>query len=156
MRKRFIATIVCLMIVASVGTVFAASGVTGNAKTISDIIKNQQVPGNIDEMKRTFKDQIILMTYIRAMDKMMLYMSKDQMDVMTRRFQIHLHTPQMPMETKDEMIISVDQMMLYMTHDQLESMLDITIPMMTKDQMKSLITDNSNAMTMSGVGRLLQ
>ena len=76
MLKRFIVVLVCLMMVASMSTVFATQGLAGSGKTISGIGKGQQIVAT-DEMTMTFKDQLVLMMYIRAIDKMM---NNDQID----------------------------------------------------------------------------
>jgi len=129
------------------GTVQASSGVMGLAKTMSDISKGQQVPSNIDDMKITFRDQMILMAYMRPIDKMMMVMSIDQMKALTRNYLVHQYTPQISLDTKEQMIIAIDKMMLDMTQDQLSSMVDTTISMMAKDQMLLMIKDNNRAMT---------
>jgi len=143
--KRF--ALLCLIITVSMGTVQASSGVMGLAKTMSDISKGQQVPSNIDDMKITFRDQMILMAYMRPIDKMMMVMSIDQMKALTRNYLVHQYTPQISLDTKEQMIIAIDKMMLDMTQDQLSSMVDTTISMMAKDQMLLMIKDNNRAMT---------
>jgi hypothetical protein len=154
MLKQFtISLVILMMIVTCLGTASAAPGVTGVAKTMSDIGKSQQVPGNIDEMKITFRDQTILMTYIRAIDQAMIAMSLDQMKLLTRSYLVHQYSSQIPLETKDQMMISIDKMMLFMSHDQLSIMLENMISMMTKEQINSMIQDNNNAVTKNGVDR---
>lgn len=156
MLKRFVATLVCLMLVAIMGTVFAAPGVTGFAKTMADISRGQQVPANIDEMKIAFKDQMILMTYIRAIDKMMVVMTMDQMKLMTRNFLVQQYTHMFidpREETKENMMMYIDRMMMSLTLEQLSSMMNQTISMMTKDQMSLMVKDNTNAMMKSDLSR---
>ena len=156
MLKRFVATLACLMIAASMGTAFAAPGVTGFAKTMSDISRGQQVPANIDEMKIAFKDQMILMTYIRAIDKMMMVMTMDQMKLTTRNFLIQQYTHMFmdpKEETKENMMMYVDKMMMSLTLEQLSSMMNQILSMMTKDQMNLLVKDNTNTMMKSDLSR---
>jgi len=153
MVKRLVVSVVWLMIVASAGTVLAVPGVTGSAKTMSDISKAQQVPTNIDEMKLTLRNQTILLTYIRAIDKAMMIMSVDQLNLLTRSYLVHQYTSQTPLETKEQMMIAIDKMMIFMTHDQLATMLDNMMSMLTKEQLKSMITDNNNEVTETGVVR---
>jgi hypothetical protein len=153
MRRQLVVAFIWLTIVATTGTVFAVPGVTGSAKTMSDINKAQQVPTNIDAMKLTLRDQTILLTYIRAIDKSMMILSVDQLNLLTRNYLIHQYTSQTPLETREQMMIAIDKMMIFMTHDQLAAMLDTMISMLTKEQLKSLITDNNNEVTETGVAR---
>ena len=72
MIKRFTVVLVILMIVASMGTVFAAPTMSDNKKTMNDLIKGEQMIANEKDAITALKDQMILMMYIRAIDQMML------------------------------------------------------------------------------------
>ena len=147
MTKRFIVAFLCLMIMANISTVLASSGLAGLAKTMSEISKDQQTPTNIEEMKITFRDQMILMAYLRPIDKMMMLMSLDQMKMLTRNYLVQQYSPQTFLETKEQMIPAIDKMVLDMNQDQLSIMVDNMISMMTKDQLLFMIKDNNSAVT---------
>ena len=144
MLKRFTVVLVCLVIVASMGTVFAATQVlTRGEKTMNDLIKGEQMITNEKDAITAFKDQMILMMYIRAIDQMMMEMTPEQVKTTAQSF-LKTQTTQ---ETKEQLIISIHKMMLDMNQDQLSSMLDKEIPVMSLNAQRNMLKDNNSAIT---------
>jgi ligand-binding sensor domain-containing protein len=147
MLKRFTAMLVVLMILASMGTVFAAPfaylTMSDSKKTMNDLIKGEQMITNEKDAITAFKDQMILMMYIRAIDQMMMAMTPDQMKLTAQSF---LKT-QTTLETKEQMIMSIHKMLLDMNQDQLSSMLDKEMPVMSLNAQRNMLKGNNSAIT---------
>ena len=97
MLKRFTVVLLILIIAASMGTVFAAPTISDSKKTMNDLIKGEQMISNEKDAITAFKDQMILMMHIRAIDQMMMVMTPDQMKTTAQSF---LKT-QTTLETKE-------------------------------------------------------
>ena len=143
MLKRITVILVILMIAASMGTVFAAPTMSDSKKTMNDLIKGEQMITNEKDAITAFKDQMILMMYIRAIDQMMMVMTPDQMKTTAQSF-LKTQTTQ---ETKEQLIISIHKMMLDMNQDQLSSMLDKEVPVMSLNAQRNMLKDNNRMVT---------
>ena len=157
MLKRFAMVLVCLLVVTSVGTVFAAPVMTSGEKTMSDLIKGEQMLSNENEMTTAFKDQIVLLMYYKAINQIMMKMTPDQMKTASQlAMKTGVSAAQERYMTQGTAAPSAQQMesinkkLLDMNQDQLSSLLDKMISIMTKEQTKSMIKDNNM------VGQLLQ
>ena len=151
MLKRFTVILVCLMVVTTMGTVFAAPTMSDSKKTMNDLIKGEQMISNEKDAITAIKDQMVLMMYIRAIDKMMTVMTPDQMKTTAQSF---LKT-QTTLETKEQLMTSIHKMMLDMNQDQLSSMLDKEVPVMSLNAQRNMLKDNNNEMTMKIPGQHL-
>ena len=151
MLKRFTVILVCLMVVTIMGTVFAAPTMSESKKTMNDLIKGEQMISNEKDAITAIKDQMVLMMYIRAIDKMMTVMTPDQMKTTAQSF---LKT-QTTLETKEQLMTSIHKMMLDMNQDQLSSMLDKEVPVMSLNAQRNMLKDNNNEMTMKIPGQHL-
>jgi ligand-binding sensor domain-containing protein len=143
MLKRFTVILVILMIVASMGTVFAAPTMSDSKKTMNDLIKGEQMISNEKDAITAFKDQMILMMHIGAIDQMMMAMTPEQVKTTAQSF---LKT-QITQETKEQLIISIHKMMLDMNQDQLSSMLDKELPVMSLNAQRNMLKDNNRMVT---------
>lgn len=143
MLKRFTVILVILMIVSSMGTVFAAPTMSDSKKTMNDLIKGEQMISNEKEAITAFKDQMILMMHIRAIDQMMMVMTPVQMKTTAQSF---LKT-QGTQETKEQLMISIHKMMLDMNQDQLSSMLDKGLLVTSLNAQRNMLKDNNNEVT---------
>ena len=143
MLKRFTVVLVVLMIVASMGTVFAAPTMSDGKKTMNDLINGEQMITNVKDVITALKDQMILMMYIRAIDKMMMEMTPEQLKMTAKSYL----KAQMTQEPKEQMIMSIHKMMLDMNQDQLSSMLDKEVPFMSLNAQRNMLKDNNNVMT---------
>jgi hypothetical protein len=139
MLKRFTVILVILMMMASMGTVFAAPTMSDSKKTMNDLIKGEQMISNEKEAITAFKDQMILMMHIRAIDQMLKVMTPDQIKTTAQSF---LKT-QGKQETQAQLILNLRKQTPDMSQDQLSSMLEKVISIMTKDQIKSVIKGNN-------------
>src|SRR5665647_1393971 len=142
MLKRFTVILVCLMVVTTMGTVFAAPTMSDSKKTMNDLIKGEQMISNEKDAITAIKDQMVLMMYIREIDKMMTVMTPDQMKTTAQSF---LKT-QTTMETKEQLMTSIHKMMLDMNQDQLSSMLDKGLPVTSLNAQRNMLKDNNNEM----------
>ena len=156
MLKRFAMILVFLLAVTSVGTVFAAPVMTSGEKTLSDLIKGEQMLSNENEMTTAFKDQIVLLMYYKAINQIMMKMTPDQMKTASQSVmktgvsaaqERYITSVAAPSAQQME---SINKKLLDMNQDQLSSLLDKMISIMTKEQTKSMIKDNNM------VGQLLQ
>lgn len=160
MLKRVVA-LFCLIVAVTLGTVFAAPNLAGNEnQTMSALIKGEQKLTFETERTTTFKDQTILMMYIRAIDKMMMVMTPDQLRATDNAHYLsrgttlnQRYTAPEPNATKAQLMISIDKKMLDMTQAQLAAMLDKVISLMTNNQMNFIVKDNNSAMMKTGVDR---
>jgi len=143
MLKRFTVVLVILMIAASMGTVFAAPTMSDGKKTMNDLIKGEQMITNEKDAITAFKDQMILMMYIGAIDQMMMEMTPAQIKTTAQSF-LKTQTTQ---ETKEQLIISLHKMMLDMNQDQLSSMLDKEVPVMSLNAQRNMLKDNNRMVT---------
>ena len=144
MLKRFTVILVCLMVVTSLSTVFASSIVVSRGdKTMNDLIKGEQMLTNEAEMTTAFKDQMILMMYISAIDQMLMVMTPDQMKTTAQSF-LKTQTTQ---ETKEQLILSIHTKMLEMNQDQLSSMLEKGLLVTSLNAQRNMLKDNNNEMT---------
>jgi hypothetical protein len=143
MLKRFTVVLVILMIVASMGTVFAAPTMSDSKKTMNDLIKQEPMLANEKDATTALKDQMILMMYIRAIDQMMLLMTPEQIKTTGQSF---LKT-QATQETKEQLMTYTRQQMLQMNQDQLSSMLDKGLLVMSLNAQRNMLKDNNSAIT---------
>ena len=143
MLKRFKVVLVILMIVASMGTVFAAPTISDSKKTMNDLIKQEPMLANEKDATMALKDQMILMMYIRAIDQMMMVMNPEQIKTMGQSF---LKT-QATQETKEQLVTYTRQQMLQMNQDQLSSMLDKGLLVTSLNAQRNMLKDNNNAIT---------
>ena len=143
MLKRFTVVLVILMIVASMGTVFAAPTMSDSKKTMNDLIKQEQMLTNEKDAIMALKDQMVLMMYIRAIDQMMMLMPPEQIKTMGQSF---LKT-QGTQETKEQLVTYTRQQMLQMNQDQLSSMLDKGLLVTSLNAQRNMLKDNNNAIT---------
>jgi hypothetical protein len=90
-----------------------------------------------------FKDQMILMMYIRAIDQMMMIMTPDQIKTTAQSF---LKT-QGTQETKEQLMTYTRQQMLQMNQDQLSSMLDKGLLVTSLNAQRNMLKDNNSAIT---------
>ena len=153
MLKRFTVVLVVLMIVVlSVSTVVAAPIMSDSKKTMNDLIKEEPMITNEAEMKTAFKDQMVLMMYIRAIDQIMKVMTPDQIKTTAQSF---LKT-QGTQGTKEQLMISIHTKMLEMNQDQLSSMLSsINTNVASLNAQRNMLKDNFNEMTMKIPGQHL-
>ena len=143
MLKRFTVILVCLMMVTSFSTVFAAPTMSDSKKTMNDLIKGEQMITNEKDAIIAFKDQMILMMYIRAIDQMMMVMTTDQIKTTAQSF---LKT-QGTQETKEHLMTYTRQQMLQMNQDQLSSMLDKGLLVTSLNAQRNMLKDNNSAIT---------
>ena len=143
MLKRFTVVLVTLIIVASMGTVFAVPNMSDSKKTMNDLIKGEQMLTNEKDAITALKDQMLLMMYIRAIDQMMLVMSPEQIKTMGQSF---LKT-QGAQETKENLVTYTRQQMLQMNQDQLSSMLDKGLLVTSLNAQRNMLKDNNSAIT---------
>ena len=143
MLKRFTVILVILMIVASMSSVFAAPTMSDSKKTMNDLIKEEQMITNEKDAITAFKDQMILMMYIRAIDQMMMVMTPDQMKTTAQSF---LKT-QGTQETKEQLMTSIHTKMLDMNQEQLSSMLETNTNKCGLDCQRRLLKDNNIMVT---------
>ena len=144
MLKRFTVVLVILMIVASMGTVFAAPTIMSDSKkTMNDLIKGEQMITNEKDAITALKDQMILMMYIRAIDKMMMVMTPEQIKTTAQSF---LKT-QGTQETKEQLMTYTRQQMLQMNQDQLSSMLDKGLLVTSLNAQRNMLKDNNIMVT---------
>jgi len=143
MLKRFTVVLVILMIVASMGTVFAAPTMSDSKKTMNDLIKQEPMLTNEKDAITALKDQMILMMYIRAIDQMMMLMTPEQIKTMGQSF---LKT-QATQETKEQLMTYTRQQMLQMSQDQLSSMLDKGLLVTSLNAQRNMLKDNNSAIT---------
>ena len=143
MLKRFKVVLVILMIVASMGTVFAAPSISDSKKTMTDLIKEEPMLTNEKDAVTALKDQMVLMMYFRAIDKMMIVMTPDQIKTMGQSF---LKT-QGTQETKEQLMTYTRQQMLQMNQDQLSSMLDKGLLVTSLNAQRNMLKDNNSAIT---------
>lgn len=144
MLKRFTVILVCLMMVTSFSTVFAATQVlTRGEKTMNDLIKEEPMLTNEKDAITALKDQMVLMMYIRAIDQMMTVMTPDQIKTTAQSF---LKT-QGTQETKEQLITYTRQQMLQMSQDQLSSMLDKGLLVTSLNAQRNMLKDNNSAIT---------
>ena len=141
--KRFTIVLVILIIAASMGTVFAAPTISDSKKTMNDLIKGEQMITNEKDSITALKDQMILMMYIRAIDKMMMVMTPDQMRTTAQSF-LKTQTTQ---ETKEQLIMSIHTKMLDMNEDQLSSMLEKVLPVTSLNAQRNMLKENNSAIT---------
>jgi len=143
MLKRFTVILVILMIVASMGTVLAAPVMTSGEKTMNDLIKGEQMITNEKDAITALKDQMVLMMYIKAIDKMMVVMTPEQVKTMGQSF-LKTQTKQ---ETKEQLMTYTRQQMLQMNQDQLSSMLDKGLLLTSLNAQRNMLKDNNNEVT---------
>ena len=143
MLKRFAVVLVILVIVASLGTVFAAPTMSDSKKTMSDLIKGEQMIANQKDAITAIKDQMVLMMYIRAIDQMMMVMNPEQMKTMGQSF---LKT-QVTHETKEQLMTYTRQQMLQMNQEQLASMLEKGLSVTSLNAQRNMLKDNNSAIT---------
>ena len=143
MLKRFTVVLVILIIVASMGTVFAATNVLARGeKTMNELIKGEPMLANEAEIKAAFNDQMILMMYIWTIDQMLLKMTPEQKQPAVQAFQANTLQASSP-----KLMQSLHEKMLDMNQDQLSSLLDKVTSIMTKDQMKSALHNTNQAVS---------
>lgn len=150
--------LVCLMVAASVSVVFAAPGIMGEEKSVSDMMmtKEQMTALTPDEMTAMCKSQMSVIMNKRAMGKMMSMMTADQIKTMTdTMLNDKISTDKMlSMGTKEQWLamnkeqvnMTMDKMLMTMTPDQISTMMDKTMSMLTKEQMTTMMTDNNSSM----------
>ena len=143
MLKRFTVVLVILMIAASMGTVFAAPTMSDSKKTMNDLIKGEQMITNEKDAITAFKDQMILMMYIRAIDQMIMVMTPEQIKTTAQSF---LKT-QGTQETKEQLVTYTRQQMLQMNQEQLSSMLDKGLLVTSLNAQRNMLKDNNSAIT---------
>ena len=143
MLKRFTAILVILMIAASMGTVFAAPTMSDSKKTMNDLIKGEQMITNEKDAITALKDQMVLMMYIRAIDKMMTVMTPEQIKTTAQSF-LKTQTTQ---ETKEQLMTYTRQQMLQMNQDQLSSMLDKGLLVTSLNAQRNMLKDNNIMVT---------
>ena len=143
MLKRFTVILVCLMMMASMSSVFAAPTMSDSKKTMNDLIKGEQMITNEKDAITAFKDQMILMMYIGAIDQMMMAMTPEQMKTTAQSF-LKTQTTQ---ETKEQLMISIHTKMLDMNQDQLSSMLDKEASVMSLNAQRNMLKDNNRMVT---------
>ena len=143
MVKRFTVVLVILLIVASMGTVFAAPTMSDSKKTMADLIKGEQMIANQKDAITAIKDQMVLMMYIRAIDQMMMVMTPEQIKTTAQSF---LKT-QGTHETKEQLLTYTRQQMLQMNQDQLSSMLDKGLLVTSLNAQRNMLKDNNSAIT---------
>ena len=144
MLKRLTVFLVCLMVVTSLSTVFASSIVVSRGdKTMNDLIKGEQMLTNEAEMTTAFKDQMILMMYIRSIDQLLMVMTPDQMKTTAQSF-LKTQTTQ---ETKEQLILSIHTKMLEMNQDQLSSMLEKGLLVTSLNAQRNMLKDNNRMVT---------
>ena len=141
--KRFTVVLVILIIAASMGTVFAAPTISDSKKTMNDLIKGEQMISNEKDAITAFKDQMILMMHIRAIDQMLMVMTPDQMKTTAQSF---LKT-QTTLETKEQLMTSIHAKMLEMNQDQLSSMLEKGLSVTSLNAQRNMLKDNNSAIT---------
>lgn len=148
MMKRVMVTMVCLIMAASMSTVFAGPDML--------MTKDQMMDLTPSEMTVMYKSQMSMGMYIGTMDKMMTAMTPEQIKLMTEA----MMTDPMSQEKmtavgtkeqwtamdKEKTITAIDNMMKTMTADQLSSMTDKTMVMMTKEQMVTMMMNNNSSM----------
>lgn len=158
MSKRFtVFFIVCLMVVLSGTAVFAAEPSEGGA-TVSSLLMTPDKAAAMDkaDMKDMCNDQTMVMMDKKSMDKMMVMMTVDQFNLMMDNMsKDDMFKDQMTamgtqdqwlMLSKDQKNAALDKLMLSMNQEQLDTMTDLMMMIMTKDQMMSMMSDNTNAM----------
>jgi len=144
MLKRITVLLVCLMVVTSLSTAFASSIVMSRGdKTMNELIKGEQMLTNEAEMTTAFKDQMILMMYISAIDQMLMVMTPDQMKTTAQSF-LKTQTTQ---ETKEQLILSIHTKMLEMNQDQLSSMLEKGLLVTSLNAQRNMLKDNNRMVT---------
>ena len=143
MFKRFTVVLVILMVVTSMGTVLAAPVMTSGEKTMNDLIKGEQMITNEKDAITALKDQMVLMMYIKAIDKMMVVMTPEQVKTMAQSF-LKTQTKQ---ETKEQLMTYTRQQMLQMNQDQLSSMLDKGLLVTSLNAQRNMLKDNNNEVT---------
>ena len=143
MLKRFTVMLVCLVMVTSMSTVFAAPVMTSSEKTMNDLIKGEPMLTNEKDAITALKDQMILMMYIRAIDQMMMVMTPDQIKTTAQSF---LKT-QGTQETKEQLMTYTRQQMLQMNQDQLSSMLDKGLLVTSLNAQRNMLKENNSAIT---------
>ncbi len=144
MLKRLTVILVCLMVVTSLSTVFASSIVVSRGdKTMNDLIKGEQMLTNEAEITTAFKDQMILMMYIRSIDQLLMVMTPDQMKTTAQSF-LKTQTTQ---ETKEQLILSIHTKMLEMNQDQLSSMLEKGLLVTSLNAQRNMLKDNNRMVT---------
>ena len=143
MLKRFTVVLVILMVVTSMGTVLAAPVMTSGEKTMNDLIKGEQMITNEKDAITALKDQMVLMMYIKAIDKMMVAMTPEQVKTMAQSF-LKTQTKQ---ETKEQLMTYTRQQMLQMNQDQLSSMLDKGLLVTSLNAQRNMLKDNNNEVT---------
>ena len=144
MLKRFTVVLVCLMMVTSLSTVFAATNVlTRGEKTMNDLIKEEPMITNEKDAIAALKDQMALMMYIRAIDQMMMVMTPDQIKTTAQSF---LKT-QGTLETKEQLMTYTRQQMLQMNQEQLSSMLEKGLSVTSLNAQRNMLKDNNSAIT---------
>ena len=143
MLKRFTVVLVILMIAASMGTVFAAPTMSDSKKTMNDLIQGEQMITNEKDAITALKDQMVLMMYIRAIDKMMTVMTPEQIKTTAQSF-LKTQTTQ---ETKEQLMTYTRQQMLQMNQDQLSSMLDKGLLVTSLNAQRNMLKDNNNEVT---------
>lgn len=143
MLKRFTVVLVILMILATMGTVFAAPTMSDSKKTMNDLIKGEQMLSNEKDAITALKDQMVLMMYIRAIDKMMMVMTPDQMKTTAQSF-LKTQTTQ---ETKEQLMMSIHTKMLDMNEDQLSSMMEKVLPVTSLNAQRNMLKDNNIMVT---------
>ena len=143
MLKRIMVVLVILMIMASMGTIFAAPVMTSSEKSMNDLINGEQMITNEKDAITAFKDQMVLMMYIRAIDQMMMVMTSDQMKTTAQSF-LKTQTTQ---ETKEQLILSIHTKMLEMNQDQLSSMLEKGLLVTSLNAQRNMLKDNNIMVT---------
>ena len=143
MLKRFTVILVCLMMMASMSSVFAAPAMSDSKKTMNDLIKGEQMITNEKDAITAFKDQMVLMMYIRAIDQMMMAMTPEQMKTTAQSF-LKTQTTQ---ETKEQLMISIHTKMLDMNQNQLSSMLEKGLSVTSLNAQRNMLKDNNSAIT---------
>ena len=144
MLKRFTVILVCLMVVTSLSTAVASSIVVSRGdKTMNDLIKGEQMLTNEAEMTTAFKDQMILMMYIRSIDQLLMVMTPDQMKTTAQSF-LKTQTTQ---ETKEQLILSIHTKMLEMNQDQLSSMREKGLLVTSLNAQRNMLKDNNRMVT---------
>jgi len=148
MMKRLMVTMVCLLMAASMSTVFAAPDML--------MTKAQMMGLTQDEMTVMCKNQMSMGMYKGTMDKMMTLMTPEQIKLMTDamitdpmsqdKMTAVGTNEQWTAMNKEKTIAAMDKMMITMTTDQLSSMTDKTLAMMTKDQMATMMVNNNSSM----------
>ena len=143
MLKRVTVILVCLMMMSSMSSVFAAPTMSDSKKTMNDLIKGEQMITNEKDAITAFKDQMILMMHIRAIDQMMMVMTPDQMKTTAQSF-LKTQTTQ---ETKEQLMISIHTKMLDMNQNQLSSMLEKGLSVTSLNAQRNMLKDNNSAIT---------